>query len=231
MIFPTKIHWNKLKKAEFLWLAEHRCEAHGMRYIEHPRCFLEEKPENAPLIERVGMLDIETTNLHADYGYIFSYCIKELDGEIEGYCVSPEEIRNHDFDKKLMKLLCKALPRYHRIIVYWGKGYRFDIPFVRSRALKWGISFPKHKDIIVNDLYDTVKKQLRLHRNRLETACDFLGIPSKEHRMNPSVWQKALSGDQESLDWIFEHNKEDVISTEAVWKVLHEFSPNSNTSI
>ena len=230
MIFPGKFNWGKLLKKDFIWLANHRCQ-HGERYLQHPACFFKEKPEGAPVVERIGFLDIETSNLHGNFGYIFSYCIKELDGDILGYCITPDEIRKHLFDKNLMKQLCVDIKKFHRIIVYWGKNYRFDIPFCRTRALKWGFPFPEHKDLVVNDLFDVVKSRLRLHRNRLENACNFLDIPSKEHRLDPDIWQKAMSGDQRALDWIYEHNKEDVVSTEAVWKKVYMFYPNPNTSI
>jgi uncharacterized protein YprB with RNaseH-like and TPR domain len=205
--------------------------AHSHRYIEHMPCYFKEKPDDGPVVERIGFLDIEATNLHATFGYAFSYCIKELDGPIFGRVLTPEEIRRCIFDKKLIEQLCKEIRQFDRIIVYWGKDNRYDIPFIRTRAVYHGCDFPVYKDLIVNDLYDIVKRKLRLHRNRLETACEFFDIPSKEHRLSPRVWQKAMAGDKKSLEWILDHNREDVISTEALWKKLEIYVRNPNTSI
>jgi len=232
-ILPTsKINWNRLLKRDFLWLANHRC-THGNRYIEHISCYLREKPllDDAPVVERIGFLDIETSNLNADFGYIISWCIKVLDGEIIESILTPEDINTHTFDKRIISELCSLMRTFDRLVVYYGKDYRFDVPYVRTRALHHGIDFPGHKELVITDLFDVVKKKLRLHRNRLATACDFLDIPAKGHTLNPTIWQKAMSGDKASLDWILEHNREDVISTELLWKRLEKFSPNSNTSI
>ena len=116
-------------------------------------------------------------------------------------------------------------------MVFWGKDRRFDIPFLRTRALYWGLDFPDYKSLVVTDCYDIVKAKLRLHRNRLESVCDAFDIPSKEHRLTPEVWVRAMAGDKKSLDYILKHNREDVISLEAVWKKLERFARNSKVSI
>ena len=68
---------HRLKKKEILWLYEHHCK-HGHRYLEHYNCYLQEHPE---VIEKVGFLDIECSNLDANWGVMLSYCIKVKGGE------------------------------------------------------------------------------------------------------------------------------------------------------
>jgi len=234
MLVPgQKLNLKRLTKVQIIWLWEHHCEAHGHRYLEHPQCIFKEQPSinDERLVERIGFLDIEAGGLVATFNYIFSYCIKEFEGNIIERVVTPKEIRSYDFDKKLMQQFCMDIQKFDRLIVYWGKSYRFDIPFLRTRAVKWGLDFPKYQEKYVTDVFDTVKSKLRLHRNRLETACEFLDIPCKQHRLNPNIWQKALAGDKVSLDWILEHNREDVISLEELWKRLNQFSRHSRISI
>jgi uncharacterized protein YprB with RNaseH-like and TPR domain len=236
MLIPgPKFNPNRLLKREMLWLWTHHCKAHGHTYASHPNCYFKEKPyfesAEAPGVERVGFCDIEATSLNASFGYMFSYCIKELDGGILEGQISPADIRSYRFDYNIMKKLCVDIRKFDRIIVYYGKDYRYDIPFIRTRAVLHGLDFPTYKELIVNDLFDIVKKKLKLHRNRLETACNFFGISCKGHRLDPNVWQKAQAGDQAALDWILEHNREDVISTELLWKKLHEYIRSPNTSI
>ena len=68
-MIPITTNFNRLKKDEMLWLYSHYCK-HGHRYTEHPKCFHEEHAELVDA-ERVGFVDIETSGLNADFGWIF----------------------------------------------------------------------------------------------------------------------------------------------------------------
>lgn len=220
----------QLLKKEIIWLSEHKCK-HRHTYLSHYNCFLLENPEDSPFYEKVGFFDIEASNLDADFGYCFSYAIKERGKGILGRVLTPQEIRNYAFDKKLLKELCVDLRKFHRIVVHWGIDRRFDLPFVRTRALKYGFEFPLYKEIYAEDTYSMAKAKLKLSRNRLENICDFFGIPSKEHKLNPNVWQKALAGDKKSLEYIWTHNKEDVVSLELVYEKLRGYTLKGKRSI
>jgi len=222
-----------LKKDELQWLIKHKCR-HNHRYIEHMNCFEEERDSliDCPIQpERIGFLDIETLGLTANWGYIFSYCIKELDGRLYKRVLTPKEIRGYVFDNRLLQDFNKDIKYFDRVIVYWGKDRRHDLPFLRSRALRWKVDFPLYREVYVTDLYDMVKAKLKLHNNRLMTACRFLKIPVKQHPLEEDIWLKAMAGHKQSLDYIGIHNEEDVISTEALWKKLHNFTRASKTSI
>ena len=121
---------------------------------------------------------------------------------------------------------------FDRLIVYWGKDRRHDIPFLRTRALMMGLKFPLYQEQIVNDLYDTVRGKFRFERNSMARACEAFGIKSKAHPIDYKTWKKALVGhSDESIAYIYEHNKEDVISTEALYQAINHFSSNPKTSI
>jgi len=192
---------------------------------------LKEKPHGGPVIERIGFLDIETSNLSATFGYIFSYCIKELDGPILERVLTPAEVKSGAFDRGLMIDCNRDMRKFDRLIVFWGKDRRHDIPFLRTRAAYYDLEFPLYKELIVNDLWDICKNKLRLHSNRLQAACDFFDIPAKQHKLEPTQWQKAMAGDKKALAFILEHNREDVISTEALWKKIQKYSRNPDTTI
>jgi len=210
----------KMRKKDIIWLFENKCRAHGMPYIEHPNCFEKEKPETE-LTERVGFFDIEASNLNASFGYMISYCIKDSESDkIYEACVKPSDIRTGIFDKTVVGKLAKDLRRFNRLVVYWGTDRKFDLPFARTRALFHGADFPLYLEIYATDLYTIVKGKLRLHNGRLQTACDFFGIESKGHRLMPDIWQTAMAGKKASLDYILEHNREDVLSTEALYNKL-----------
>lgn len=225
------LNLSRLKKSEILWLWTHRCR-HGHRYIEHLSCFVQEKPDNSPMKENVGFLDIETTGLNGNWDYIISYAIIDEDGKEYGRTLTKKEVLDYDtLDKNLMKEFVKDVQDFDRLVVYWGKDRRHDIPFLRTRCLKWGVDFPMYRDVFVTDVYDIVKAKLRLHRNRMENACDFLGIPSKDHRLDAGMWQKAKLGDKASLDYVWEHNLEDVISLKELYDRMQQFSASRKTSI
>jgi len=230
------LNLNNFKKVEILWLYNHRCKNHNRPYTEHPKCFEKDYGEegiNDIMVrpEKIGFLDIEASNLKATFGYMISYCIKELNGKILEEVLKPKDIKRYTFDKNITEKLVEDIQKFDRILVYWGKNYRFDIPFIRTRALHWDVDFPKYKELYVQDVYDMVKPYLKLHNNRLATVCNYLDIPAKGHSLNPTVWQKAMAGDKDSLDYILEHNREDVISLELLWKKLNGFTRRAKSSI
>lgn len=227
---PPTTNLNRLNKADMLWLFNHFCR-HGHRYTEHPTCFIEDYKDQLSTIERVGFLDIEATGLQADFGYMLCYSLKELDGPLVHCSVTSKAIRNYQFDRNVMRQFLKDIQGFDRLVGYYSKDYRFDVPFLRTRALKWNLDFPTWKEYMFTDMYDFAKSKLRLHRNRLETVCDLLAIPSKGHRLNPEVWQRAQAGSQRALEWVQTHCDEDVQSLEQVYKRLYQFKAVSKASI
>jgi uncharacterized protein YprB with RNaseH-like and TPR domain len=202
-------------------MATTRCK-HRHTFLEHPECYERKN-------EKIGFLDLEASNLHADFGILLSYCIKELDGEILGEVISPRELRSPKLDERIVKKCIEDMRRFDRIITYYGTG--FDIPFIRTRSLLYGLDFPIYKEIKHTDVFYWAKTKLCLHRKRLQVVCDFLGIPAKEHPMTPNQWTTALTGNKDSLDYIFTHNKEDVVSLEEVYKRLLSYTANRANSI
>lgn len=225
---PSGVNYNRLNKDAILWLYNHKCK-HKVRYSEHPNCFIAEQGNG--ITEKVGFIDIETTGLQAQFGYTFCFALKELGGEVVGRSITPQEIRSFKFDKGVIQDFIKAVKGYDRLIGYYSKDNRFDMPFLRTRALKWGLDFPEWRDILFTDVYDLVRGKLKLNRNRMEVACELLGIPSKQHRLNPDVWQRGQVGDPDSLAYIFKHCKEDVVALEALYKRLEKYGRPYKSSI
>lgn len=218
----------RLKKSDLEWLNDHNCK-HGHTYLTHYPCFLSESPSESPFHERVGYLDIESTGLKGNWDYMLCWCIKEVGGKILGRHLTPREITKYKFDKDLTKELIEAVKGFDRIITYYG--IRFDIPFIKTRAEKWGLDFPAYRDLWQTDLYFIAKANLLLHSTRLMHVCDLLGIPNKEHKLDPDIWMKAKSGHIPSLEWIFTHCQEDVISLEMAHDRLKKYTLPQKRSI
>lgn len=223
------LNLNRMKKDEILFLWKNHCK-HGHRLIEHPECIRDFS--NSPINERIGYLDIETTGLNGNWDYIISLAILDDKEKVHGRVLNPKETLNFNIlDKNLMKEFSETIKNFDRIIVYWGKDRRHDLPFLRTRCLKWNVYFPLYKDVFVNDVYDIVKGKLRLHRNRLENVCEFLKIPAKTHKLDSEMWQKAKLGDKPALKYVWLHNKEDVYSLKGVYERLEGFSSSRKASI
>jgi len=223
---------NSMKLADIRWLYGWRCSAHSMDGISHYPCFLREKPLDSPFQERVGIFDLETSGLNADFAYIFSYSIlDDTDGKVYGRVLTPREVRSSVFDKNLVVEMCRDLKKFNRIVVHYGGDRRFDAPFARTRAIKYGCDFPLYKDIWVTDTWLMSKNKLKLRSNRLAVICEFFGIEAKTHPLTPDVWQTASAGNGKSLEFIWTHNVEDVTSTQKVYHLLEGYVAKSKTSI
>jgi len=227
MVAPVK----RLRKKDLEWLGTNHCKAHHHTYLEHYECYIKEQPDDSPFKERVGYFDIEASGLNATFAYMFSYCIVDSDGSVMGRALRPREIRSGVFDEKLVAEMANDIRKFHRIVVFYGGDHRFDLPFVRTRAIKHGVDFPLYKEIYCTDLWPICRNKLRLHSNRLEVVCKFFGIPAKTHPMEPERWCRAQSGDQKELDYIWEHNIEDCHSLKAAYELISPYGNIGRTSI
>lgn len=169
--------------------------------------------------ETVAILDIETSDLNAYSGFLLTWGIAYVNPEktIKSDCIKKREINKGVFDKVLLQSLLNELNNIDVLITYYGK--RFDAPFLRSRALFHGLDFPTVGTIKHIDLYDSVKHKLRLPRNTLDMATNYLGIEGKNH-VDMGIWLKAKYGDKESLDYILDHNVRDVEITRELYERL-----------
>ena len=219
----------RLKKDEIIYLAEHQCR-HRHTYLDHYSCYTKEKH----LDKKIGFFDIESGgSLTADFGYMFSYCIKELNGKTISNCITSDEIKTLKFDKRLVTDLCKDLRKFDTLVVYYGKDFRnrHDFPFSRTRAVKWGLDdFPKWKELKIIDVYDIIKNKFKLARSSMLRACSLFDIGAKTHPINFEVWQGALAGNQKALDYIITHNKEDVVSLEKLWVKVFNYKETITTT-
>lgn len=218
-----------MTKQEIIKYSQIYCK-HRHPILAHPACLA--KLVGIP--ERTGFLDIEASNLSASFGVAITWCIKKYGGEILEDHITEQDFENENgqYDRRLLESCVKAMLEFDRLIVYWGKDRRFDIPFLRTRALTMDIRFPLYQERIVNDLYDTVKNKLRLGRNSLASACTQFGIGSKETPLSPQTWMDATIGRKsEAIQTILQHNREDVVSTEQLWVKLNGYSSSPKTSI
>ncbi len=217
---------NRLKKTEIVWLARHRCK-HRHTYLEHFDCYKTELPQEG---EKIGFLDIETSQLKANFGLTFCYCIKPLDSAtIVGATITERELKSPILDRRIITQCVSDLQNFDRIVGFYST--RFDLPFIRTRALEWQIPFPEYGELAHTDVYYIARNKLALHSNRLESVADaILGKTRKSH-LKPRIWVQALQGNKQALNYIYQHCQADVRDLQDVYLKLVPFAMNTKRSI
>lgn len=214
---------SRLSKKEIIWLNRNKCK-HQHTYLSHYPCYLKENPNQ----ERIGFFDIETSHLKANFGIIFSYCIKVKDGKIYHRRITKKELKDC-LDREVVRQCIKDLEKFDRIITYYGS--KFDFPFLRSRALKHKIEFPVFGEIIHDDIWFVVRGKFKLHSNRQDVACKFLLGHTEKTHLDPDIWMSALQGNEKSISWIVDHNKRDVKDLEKLYNTVIPYARHKNSSI
>ena len=208
------------------------CE-HGISGLTHPSCYYRfvKQIENG----RVGYIDIEMTQLKADFGIMLSWAIKTK-GKSEIFCdvIKKEDFRrkldthHYIFDYRITKSLIEKMQHYEWLISYYGTA--FDLPTIRTRALFWKLPYPGYGQIKHKDLYYVARNKLNLHSNRLAVVSSFLGFKEKTP-LEPWIWQNAMAGDEKALQYIKTHNIKDVVVLEKVHNILEPFTSVTRRSI
>jgi uncharacterized protein YprB with RNaseH-like and TPR domain len=210
-----------------------RC-IHRHNIKEHPKCFAKGlikmdfknekefiKVTGLPWFRypgyKIGYFDIETSNLDADWGEVLTWCIKEKGGKIRSDVVTKKELFEGKGDKRIVESFISNIFDFDILVGYYSD--RFDIPFMRAKALHYKLDFPGFGDIYTWDLYFTVKSKLKISRRSLDNVCDYLGIKGKTP-ISKDAWRKAKYGDEKSLKEVLEHNIGDVNITEQLHDVL-----------
>lgn len=220
---------HRLTKAEIVYLGSHTCKAHRHSYLTHYSCYLKENPRK----DRVAILDIETSNLKADYGIILTWCVKPLgESRIAKGVINASDIRKGrkgDEDRRITKDLIHEMQQYDKLIGYYSK--RFDLPYIRARALNMGLDFPFFGSIQHVDVYDIIKNRFCLSRKTQENACRvLLGDTDKTHFAG-AIWRDAARGDKKALAEVLEHNIYDVQDLEKLYLKVREYARRHDVSI
>ena len=185
---------------------------------------LEEKRKNAWADRREGknkwilenktfaMVDIESTQLDADFGRLICVGIKPLHGD-------PIMLQSLKGDKKLAVRAAKEIRKYDYIVTYFGT--RFDLPFLTTRLMVAGnpsLGLLRHVDV-----YYTVRSQLKLAANRQAMAV--LSLFGKADRTDVvgKIWAAASEGDKEAVDYIVSHCEADLYDLEKLFLAMVKF--------
>jgi len=159
------------------------------------------------------ILDLETSDLDADRAVIFcaSYESSLEPGKVRTIRQDKTNplwkkgIRGDD--RELVKQVC-GLVRKHDVIVAHN-GSRFDLPMLRTRALRWGLE--PLKEVKLVDPCSIAWRKFKLRSNRLGSIADFAGIKDRKTPLDLSLWMDvALNGSTPGMNKIVEHCEADI---------------------
>lgn len=176
----------------------------------------------------VASFDIECSSLNADFGIVLCGVVIPTGGE-------PRIFRADELNKKwktkrsddsgTVSAIIEELGRYDILAAH--NGLRFDLPFLRTRAARWGfppLSSPKLIDPVL-----IARRNLKMSYNGLERIADFLGCNTKT-KLSGDLWVRAsMDGDTEAMDYIVEHCIQDCQMLEKIVDAVKGYCPAFNS--
>lgn len=191
-------------------------------------------------IHKIGYLDIETSSLQADFGFMLSYAILVRDISTRKTELRYDVVNKKDFeyaekkkdadlkDERILNNLIEDMADLDCQIGHWFIGKRrHDIPFIRSRCAINKISgFPKHRTVRYGDTQKWSAQIHRLRSNSLSSIADAYDLSIHKTPISSKSWKNASSfATKKDLDYILDHNIKDCKITYQVHKHLEDYVP------
>ena len=118
-------------------------------------------------------------------------------------------------DKKLIKQFIKIMESADEIVGH--NGDRFDIPWIRTRALFHGItSVPRWRTL---DTLKSVRGNLNLPSNRLDAIGRYFGLGEKIY-VDGELWKNVVFGDGSRLAEMIKYCEGDVVLLEKIYEKI-----------
>lgn len=164
------------------------------------------------LVENAGTLafaDIEASGLRGDYNSTLIVSVKPYGKKPISLVVSQP-----GHDQKLVREAKALLETFDCWVTYYGKG--FDIPFLNTRLMKWGL-YPIAKRPHI-DMYYTLKSNLLTARRSQGHLLTWLGTPEQKMGVSASVWSEVSAEPEKNLKILKERCESDVEGLEALYR-------------
>jgi uncharacterized protein YprB with RNaseH-like and TPR domain len=174
------------------------------------------------------VFDLETTNLSADFGVILCGVVKgagERHKTFRADELNPKWASKRSDDREVLTAIIAELSGYDIWVAH--NGAKFDVPFLRTRLLAWGLEPLPSKKLV--DPVLLARNKLRMSFNSLSQVANHLQVNSKTD-VQPQQWiAAALDGDKKAMSYIVEHCVQDVYVLEKVIGELKHYSSTYNT--
>ena len=179
--------------------------------------------------ERVGFLDIETSNLKANFGIVLCWCILDDEGNLYEDWMTKKDVISGDEDSRVVETCIETMLLFDRVVGHYST--YFDIPFLRTRALIHGLDFPKTGELYHTDTWKMARKSLCLHSNRQAVVAESLYGSTVKTRISHPDWRKAMLGNAESMAEVLDHCEADVEDLKKNYDTLLPFCKPVRSSI
>jgi len=224
-IFMTGlVNIKKANTKQYQWLYEHGC-SHRHRYTTHFNCFLKE----FNIQEKIGFLDIETSNLKANFGIVLCWCLLDDNGDLYKDAITKKDVSSGYEDKRIIQSCIDTMMKFDRVVTHYGT--YFDIPFLRTRAVIHKLKFPEYGSLYHTDVWKMAKSKLCLHSNRQNIIAESLFGKTIKTRIDHSAWRGATMGNADAVNKVIKHCEYDVEELKNNFRVLLPFTVLNRTSI
>lgn len=182
-------------------------------------------------MSKILVFDIEASNLQANFGTTLCVGYKWVGkkrvhilglDDFNEVCECCNRIKNPSDDKELVSRFAEVMAQADAMVSWYGKG--FDIPFLQTRLLAWGLP-PLPPVPHIDGCRDIAQKHLKLHSNRLAVVQEFLGLKDAKTPLTPEHWTKARNGELSGLRYVEEHCRKDVLVLEEAYLKLRQLMP------
>lgn len=173
-----------------------------------------------------AVVDIETTDLRGDKGFLLCAGIKPLKGKpyVIGLHEHSRPVRRLEIDGGLVLAVREALEGYDGFITW--NGIMFDMPFINDRLLLNGHD-PLEKRFHVDAMYYARQGKSTFCSSRLDWVAKALGVKAHKTALEMNTWKMAeaeaitgFRGGRENYNQIIAHNLADLEVTEQVYERL-----------
>jgi uncharacterized protein YprB with RNaseH-like and TPR domain len=167
-------------------------------------------------------LDIEASNLGADFGRIICAVVKPFHGKPREFVA-----KNLEVEKAMLKELVTYLNRFQCVITHYGS--RFDLPFIQSRMTYHNLA-AENVELRIRRQIDTIDiawKNLRMSKNHLANLCKSFKLPVEKKGLSPDEWTKVMEDFGGNIKRMVKYCKQDVLATEGLYKHLRHLAGNA----
>lgn len=226
---PKKANLNRFNEDELRWLINHTCK-HGHKYVSHFNCFLAENDVK----ERIGYLDIEASNLKANFGIVLTWAIKDgLSDYIYYDHLTSTDVKKYgqSEDKRILETCVDTIREFDRIVTHYGQDYQYDVPYLRTRCMMMNVPFLKYGEVYVADTFAISKRKMSLSSRRQDIIAEALSKSSIKSRINSAAWRGAVRGNKKDIMEVLDHNFRDVIELENNFLAMRPYVKLTKRSI
>lgn len=126
---------------------------------------------------------------------------------------------NNMCDKEMLTIFIKELNKADEIIAH--NGDRFDIKWIRTRALYHGIPMKnKYRSL---DTLKKAKQNFNFPNNKLDTIARFLGVGAKVEHDGMKMWDAVQDGDSFYLDEMVKYCDGDIVVLQDVYFAMQSY--------